>query len=322
MTARKTVFWKIRPGGQFAAVLLLAFPSLMCAQSSQPSSQPAECNMDSDGFCIAGAVQASPRVSSASQIAVQASPRVNSASQINVQVELSAAPESKLKVEFRDNLLRIDAENATLRDTLKAVSAHTGAEMRSFPPGGVAGTRLRAPRACVATRDVVSQLLNGVPFNYGDPLIDIGASLRITRLILSRTSVARESAVSETPASWRQAASTMSRGLHGAAFGVDPDAPASEPLASQVPAAGASPNASWVHTDGPKLSGEALDQMPKRPRSSRNSNNLRSSCSLTTPAATAAIAEFAYRSNCSFNFPTTIFVCISTPAWRNPRSCG
>jgi hypothetical protein len=258
MTARKTVFWKIRPGGQFAAVLLLAFPSLMCAQSSQPSSQPAECNMDSDGFCIAGAVQASPRVSSASQIAVPASPRVNSASQINVQVELSAAPQSELKVEFRDNLLRIDAENATLRDTLKAVSAHTGAEMQ-FPAGELQ-ERVFVHLGPASPRDVVSQLLNGVPFNYVI-LSSTSEPAGITRLILSRTSVARESAVPETPAMAANG-STMSQ-VYGAAFGVDPDAPASEPLASQVPAAGASSNANWVHTDGPKLSGEALDQMQK-----------------------------------------------------------
>jgi hypothetical protein len=51
--------------------------------------------------------------------------------------------------------------------------------------------------------------------------------------------------------------------VYGAAFGVDSDLPASEPLASQVPAGGAGPTASWVHTDGPKLSGEYLDQMQK-----------------------------------------------------------
>jgi len=224
--------------------------------------------MDSDGFCIAGAVQASPRVSSASQINVQvgssAAPQTNvqvessAAPQTNVQVESSAAPQTKLKVEFRDNLLRIDAENATLRDTLKAVSAHTGAEMQ-FPAGELQD-RVFVHLGPASPRDVVSQLLNGVPFNYVI-LSSTSEPAGITRLILSRTSVARESAVPETPAIAANG-STMPQ-IYGAAFGVDPDAPASEPLASQVPAAGASPTASSVHTDGTKLSGEYLDQMQK-----------------------------------------------------------
>lgn len=228
----------------------------MCAQSSQPSSQPAGCNMDSDGFCIAGAVQASPRVSSASQINVQV--ESSAAPQTKLKDETSAAPQTELKVEFRDNLLRIDAENATLRDTLKAVSAHTGAEMQ-FPAGELQ-ERVFVHLGPASPRDVVSQLLNGVPFNYVI-LSSTSEPAGITRLILSRTSVARESAVAETPGIAANG-STMSQ-VYGAAFGVDPDAPASEPLASQVPAAGASPTANWVHTDGPKLSGEYLDQMQK-----------------------------------------------------------
>ncbi len=205
--------------------------------------------MDSDGFCVAGAVQTSPRVSSAPQI--------------NVQVESSAALSSaalptKLKVEFRNNLLRIDAENATLRDTLKAVSAHTGAEMQ-FPAGELQ-ERVFVHLGPASPRDVVSQLLNGVPFNYVI-LSSTSEPAGITRLILSRTSVARESSAPDTPA--MAATDTAMPQAYGAAFGVDPDAPATEPLASQVPAAGASPVATWVHADGPKLSGEYLDQMQK-----------------------------------------------------------
>jgi hypothetical protein len=212
--------------------------------------------MDSDGFCIAGAVQASPRVSSASQINVQVEP--SAAPQTELKVESSAAPQTKLKVEFRDNLLRIDAENATLRDTLKAVSAHTGAEMQ-FPAGELQ-ERVFVHLGPASPLDVVSQLLNGVPFNYVI-LSSTSEPAGITRVILSRASVARESAVPEAPGIAANG-STMSQ-VYGAAFGVDPDAPASEPLASQVPAAGASPTANWVHTDGPKLSGEYLDQMQK-----------------------------------------------------------
>lgn len=190
--------------------------------------------------------------------AVQASPRVSSASPINVQVESSASPQTKLRVEFRDNLLRIDAENATLRDTLKAVSAHTGAEMQ-FPAGELQ-ERVFVHLGPASPRDVVSQLLNGVPFNYVI-LSSTSEPAGITRLILSRASVARESAVPETPAI--ASADSTSSQVYGAAFGVDSDVPATEPLASQVPAGGASPVASWVHTDGPKLSGEYLDQMQK-----------------------------------------------------------
>jgi hypothetical protein len=205
--------------------------------------------MDSDGFCIAGAVQASPRVSSTP---------LSSAPQINVQVEASAAPQTKLKVEFRDKLLRIDAENATLRDTLKAVSARTGAEMQ-FPTGELQ-ERVFVHLGPASPRDVVSQLLNGVPFNYVI-LSSTSEPAGITRLILSRTNVARESAVPETPA---MAATDLNPSqVYGATFGVDPDAPANEPLAGQVPAAGASPAAGWAHPDGPKLSGEYLDQMQK-----------------------------------------------------------
>lgn len=204
--------------------------------------------MDSDGFCVTGAVRAAPLLSPAPQN--------------KLQVESSPAPQDKLQVEFRDNLLRIDAQNATLRDTLKAVSARTGAEMQ-FPAGGLED-RIFAHLGPASPRDVVSQLLNGVPFNYVI-LSSASEPAGITRLILSRTSVARESAVSETPAI--AANESAAPQLYGAAFGVDPDAPAAEPVPSQPPGAtaepSASPAASWIHNDGPKLSGEDLDRMQK-----------------------------------------------------------
>jgi hypothetical protein len=239
-TARKTVVRKTKPCGPLAAVLLFTFSSLMSAQSSQP----AVCNMDSDGFCVAGAIQPAPLL--------------NPAPQNMLRVESSPAPQNKLQVEFRDNLLRIDAENATLRDTLKAVSARTGAEIE-FPSGELQ-ERIFAHLGPASARDVVSQLLNGVPFNFVILSSD-SEPTGVTRLILSRSNVPRESAIPETPAMAANESATSQ--VYGAAFGVDSDLPASEPLASQVPAGGASPTASWVHTDGPKLSGEYLDQMQK-----------------------------------------------------------
>lgn len=256
VTARKTVFRKTSPYGPFAAVMLLASSSLMCAQSSQPS----VCNMDSDGFCVAGTVQAAPVLSPVPQnkLQVESSP----APQNKLQVESSPAPQNKLQVEFRNDLLRIDAENATLRDTLKAVSARTGAEIQ-FPAGGLE-ERVFVHLGPASPRDVLSQLLNGVPFNYVI-LSSASEPSGITRLILSRASVDRENATSEAPA--LPANGSAATQLYGASFGVDPDAPAAELAPSQAPGAtvapGATPVANWIHTDGPKLSGEYLDQMQK-----------------------------------------------------------
>jgi hypothetical protein len=224
----------------------------MGAQSSQPD----VCHMDSDGFCIAAAaVQTTPVVIPVPQNQLQGVP------QSQLQIGSSPTSQSKLRVEFHDGLLRIDAENATLRDTLKSVSARTGAEMQ-FPTGELQ-ERIYVHLGPASPRNVVSQLLNGAPLNY---LILSSASepSGITRVILSRTSAAPES--SALPASVITANESATPQLYGAAFGVDPDAPA-EAAAIQTPEAGAVPVANpvpnWVHSDGPKLSAEALDQMQK-----------------------------------------------------------
>src|ERR1700716_965128 len=180
MTARRTDFRKTGSYGPFAAVMLLASSSLMCAQSSQPSA----CNLDSDGFCVTGAVQAAPLLSPAPQN--------------KLQLESSPAPHNKLQVEFRDDLLRINAENTTLRDTLKAVSARTGAEMQ-FPAGELE-ERIFVHLGPGSAREVVTQLLNGTAFNY---VILSSASEPggLMRVILSRrTGVNRENVASEAPA--------------------------------------------------------------------------------------------------------------------------
>jgi hypothetical protein len=243
MTARKTDFRKTSSYGPFAAVMVLASSSVMCAQSSQPSA----CNLDSDGFCVTGAVQAAPLLSHAPQN--------------KLQLESSPAPHSKPQVEFRDDLLRINAENTTLRDTLKAVSARTGAEMQ-FPAGELE-ERIFVHLGPGSAREVVTQLLNGTAFNY---VILSSASEPggIMRVILSRrTGVNRENVASEAPAI--PANESAAPQLYGAAFGVDPDTPAAGPVPSQAAAAtaGATPAASWIHNDGAKLSGEDLDRMQK-----------------------------------------------------------
>lgn len=227
---------------------MLLASSLMCAQSSQPS----VCHMDSDGFCVQGAAQAAPIGNLAPQPKqLELSPALPN----KMQPQSSPALPNKLQVEFRNHQLRIDAENITLRDTLKAISARTGAEVQ-FPAVEL-GERIFVHLGPGSARDVITQLLNGSQFNYvilslpSDP----GG---ITRLILSRASSAGERASSDAPA--LPVSEAAENQLYGAGFGVDPDAPA-EPVPS--PQTGASPLTGAPHSDGAKLSGEDLDRMQK-----------------------------------------------------------
>jgi hypothetical protein len=228
---------------------MLLASSLMWAQSSQPS----VCHMDSDGFCVPGAAQAAPTRDGAPQ---QKQLELSTALQNKLQPQSSPALQNKLQVEFRNHQLRIDAENTTLRDTLKAISARTGAEMQ-FPAVEL-GERIFVHLGPGSARDVITQLLNGSQFNYvilslpSDP----GG---ITRLILSRASSAGERASSDAPA--LPVSDSAENQLYGAGFGVDPDAPA-EPVPSAA-APGASPATSAPRSDGAKLSGEDLDRMQK-----------------------------------------------------------
>src|ERR1700721_120016 len=222
LTARKTVFQKTREYRSLAVVMLLS-SSLMCAQSSQPS----VCNMDSDGFCVQGAAQAASIGNFAPQ---------------QRQLELSPALQNKLQVEFRNHQLRIDADNATLRDTLKAISARTGAEMQ-FPAVEL-GERIFVHLGPGSARDVITQLLNGSQFNYVILSFDSDPG-GITRLILSRASSAGERASSDAPA--LPVSDSAENQLYGAGFGVDPDAPA-EPVPSQ-------PTGAAAASGGAKLSG-------------------------------------------------------------------
>jgi hypothetical protein len=254
VTTGKTVFRKTRGHRPFAGVMLLAASGLMCAQSSQPSA----CNMDSDGFCVPGAVQAAPIGNLAPQ---QKELELSPALQSKMQPPSSPALQNKLQVEFRNHQLRIDAENATLRDTLKAISARTGAEMQ-FPAVEL-GERIFVHLGPGSARDVITRLLNGSQFNY--VILSLASDPGgITRLILSRASSSGERASSDAPV--LPVGDSAENQLYGAAFGVDPDAPAesvpSQPTgAAAVP--GASPATSAPHSDGAKLSGEDLDRMQK-----------------------------------------------------------
>jgi hypothetical protein len=234
--------------------MLLAASGLMSAQSSQPGA----CKMDSDGFCVPGAEQAAPIGNVAPQPKeLELSPAL----QNKMQPQSSPALQNKLQVEFRNHQLRIDAENATLRDTLKAISARTGAEMQ-FPAVEL-GERIFVHLGPGSARDVITQLLNGSQFNY--VILSLASDPGgITRLILSRASSAGERASSDAPA--LPVSDSAENQLYGAGFGVDPDAPA-EPVPSQPAGAAAAPAASPAtsapHSDGAKLSGEDLDRMQK-----------------------------------------------------------
>lgn len=233
----------------FAAIMLLVFSNLLSAQKSQPSG----CNMDSDGFCITGAVEAAPLSSP--------TPRKVQPVELNpaLQKPESNPIQNKLEVEFDNDLLRIDAENVTLGDTLKVVSARTGAVVQ-FPTGAL-GERIFVHLGPGAARDVVTQLLGGSQFNY---MILSSASKPqgITRLILSGSVSTRESPTSN--ASALPANDPQATQLYGSGFSEDPGAaaePPPEPGPTAAPVANSA--AGSMHSDGSKLSGEDLDRMQK-----------------------------------------------------------
>lgn len=224
----------------FAAVMLLVFSNLLCAQKSQLSA----CNMDSNGFCITGAVEATP---------------LSSPTPRNLQpVELNPV-QNKLQVELNNDLLRIDAENVTLAETLKVVSARTGAVVQ-FPIGAL-GERIFAHLGPGTARDVVTQLLGGSQLNYVI-LSSASAPQGITRLILSGSVSTGESPTSNPPA--LAANDPQTTQLYGSGFSEDPGAaaePPQEPGPTAAPVANSA--AGSMRTDGSKLSGEDLDRMQK-----------------------------------------------------------
>jgi hypothetical protein len=242
-TARTAIFRKPAGFRLLAAVTLLVASRLACAQIAQPS----VCNLDSTGFCVTGAPLPAPPLISLPQH--------------RVPMESTPLPQTKLQVEFRNSMLRIDAENATLRDALKAVSARTGAEIE-FPAGEL-NERIFVHLGPGSAREVVSQLLNGARFNY---IILSSASepLGITRLILSRVDHAGESPTPETPP--LRNSDLAATQVYGAGFSIDPSAEA-EVMPPEKPVAiapdGGNPVANRAQHQGSGLSGEDLDRMQK-----------------------------------------------------------
>jgi hypothetical protein len=223
------------------AAMVLASSGLVWAQSSQPT----VCNLDADGFCIAE--NSRPLV-----VSPPTSPS-----------GLSRASQKKLNVEFQNGLLRIDAQNVTFLEILKAVSARTGAEVQ-FPVGA-----LREPVFVTIgpgkAHDVLNQLLRGSPFNYLILSSDSQRPDQITRVILSKANSGPESVVPEAPA--LQASEPAVTQLYGAGFAEDPDTAPVETAPIQQPTTTPNPIASqaamWLHPDGSKLSGEELDRLQK-----------------------------------------------------------
>jgi hypothetical protein len=161
------------------AAVMVAASTLGCAQTSKPN----ECNLESTGFCITERVATLPL----------AHPTPQPGQQLNVP----PSAQKKLHVELQNGLLRIDAENVTFLETLKAVSVRTGAEVQ-FPAGA-----LREPifvhLGPGKPRDVINELLKGSPFDYLVLSSDSQPD-EITRVILTKASSATESTSTETPA--------------------------------------------------------------------------------------------------------------------------
>lgn len=233
------------PGLSIAAIMIASSTfTFLCAQGSKPS----QCNLDSTGFCITESVSGLPLLRSTPQPAQH--PNATRSSQ------------NKLNVEFQNGLLRIDAENVTFLETLKAVSVRTGAEVQ-FPAGS-----LREPifvhLGPGKSRDVLNQLLKGSLFNY----LILSSDSRpdeITRVILTRATFGAESAVVETPAV--PTSEPVMTQLYGSGFTDDPDSTPVETAPLQQPAptpnAAANQAAMFLHPDGSNLSGEELDRLQK-----------------------------------------------------------
>lgn len=213
--------------------------------------------MDPTGFCVTDEVTGSsgsvsmPRISST----------VESANFSQNKSSGTGPPAAlpKLEVEFHNGLLRIVAENITLKETLKAVSAHIMAEVQ-FPLGAL-DDHIFVNLGPGAPQEIVSQLLKGSGLNY----LMLSSNENpggMTRLILTKAAPDPNAASSITSAS--PSDDTAAVQVYGT-FVVDPNTASEEPTNPQ-PAPGAqsataAPN--WVHHDSAVLSGEQLDQIQK-----------------------------------------------------------
>jgi len=161
------------------AAVMLAFSTLGWAQSSKPK----ECNLESTGYCITKSVGTPPL----------AHPTPQPVQSLNA----SPSAQKKLRVELQNGLLRIDAENVTFLETMKAVSVRTGAEVQ-FPVGALRDN-IFVHLGPGKPRDVIDQLLKGSPFDYLVLSSDSQPD-EITRVILTKASSDTESTGAETPA--------------------------------------------------------------------------------------------------------------------------
>jgi hypothetical protein len=233
------------------AVWLLACSGLMFGQSP-----PANvCHMDSSGFCLPDNTPNPPSWSPVDGTNLAA--ESISAAQNKVALAENPAIKPRLDIEVRDGLLRIMAEHVSLRDVLKAISASTGAEVQ-FPMGALE-EQVFVHLGLNTPQEVVRELLKGSHFNYvilssnSDP----GG---ITRLILSKAPTGSNGNSPTVPTTLGDDVATPS--LYGGAFESDANGVSAGSI-SPGDSLSTPPTPSWVHHDGPALSGEQLDQMQK-----------------------------------------------------------
>ena len=216
------------------------------------------CHMDSTGFCITTEVSNSPAwaPNPGTNLAVDST----SIPKDKLAVAAQPAVLPKLEVEFRNGLLRIVAENVSLRETLKAVSARIVAEVQL--PVGALDDHVFVHLGPGTPQEVVPQLLKGSNLNYV-MLSSNSEPGGMTRLILTRTMPDSNSAGSTVLSSTNDGSTAAE--TYGA-FEIDADNSSLGPTSSQPPTTdgqSATPMPSWVHHDGAVLSGEQLDQMQK-----------------------------------------------------------
>jgi hypothetical protein len=151
-------------------------------------------------------------------------------------------------------LLKIIAENVSLKETLKAVSASMVAEVQ-FPVGAL-DEHVFVHLGPGKPQELVPQLLKGSHLNYV-MLSSNSEPAGKTRLIITRTTPDPNSSGSTTVASASQEGVAAPE-VYGT-FAVDADNASVEATIPQP--ATATPD--WAHHDGPAISGEMLNQMQK-----------------------------------------------------------
>jgi hypothetical protein len=231
----------------FTAILLLAFSRFTIGQNPQAN----VCHMDSSGFCITEEIPSPPNSVPTPRTNLPVAPAILPQDKSTVTARPTELP--KLEVEFHNGLLRIVAQNVSLKETLKAVSASTGAEIQC--PVGALDDHVFVHLGPGTPQEVVPQLLKGSHLNYV-MLSSTSEPGGMTRLIITRTTPDTNSDSSATLTSTSDGSTTTE--IYGT-FAIDADN-ASEGQATLQPA---TPTPNWVHHDGAVLSGEQLDQMQK-----------------------------------------------------------